>query len=531
MRSRRYAGAMPRPQDDDVAWGSTAVGGEGPASGRPAPTRLLNTRSMLLAGGFVLAVGATLAVFLTDNRQLLRVAVIAVAWAFVLATLAAGRRGADRATASAREAQLRHAYELELEREVTARREYELDLEHDLRRETEDAIRGELDALRAEIASVGRLRDEVARVAELRHELADLSGLRQDLAGLLALRDDLARLATLRDDVAALTSLRSDLGQLPELRADMGRLRAELTEQLSSEMLVERIVMRTQGARPAPDQAAFERRPMDTFGSWNGDTPPRELTGGWPAVRLDEPRKAPQPEPTKADRPAASRPASPAPLWSTGPGTATFAGVAPSPGSTPMSDRSVPAPGDPSPADWELDDHLAGRATPSQGATQSPLEWLAARSLLDAPPAPTPTPTPAPTPTPTPPPAQLGSSTALSPSAAFRPSPAQRPSPRPRPHPTPPAATGRPVPDFPPVRRRVEDPDAAGTAERPSVAPGPPPVRGAHTGPMGNAGEENRLAELLAENGVEPSSGGRRRRRYREDGESDDVLARVLGLS
>jgi hypothetical protein len=90
------------------------------------------------------------------------------------------------------------------------------------------------------------------------------------------------------------------------------------------------------------------------------------------------------------------------------------------------------------------------------------------------------------------------------------------------------------LPDFPPVRRRTEEPDLAGTAERPSVASAPPPVGGAHTGPLGNAageqGDENRLAELLAENGVEPAAGGRRRRRYREDGESDDVLARVLGL-
>ncbi len=36
------------------------------------------------------------------------------------------------------------------------------------------------------------------------------------------------------------------------------------------------------------------------------------------------------------------------------------------------------------------------------------------------------------------------------------------------------------------------------------------------------------LARILAENGPAPSTGGRRKRRYRDDGESDDVLARVL---
>src|SRR3954453_13481713 len=110
---------MPRREDDDVA---------------PRPDAA-TTRTLTLVGGFALAVAATLAVFLTDNRQYLRIAVVAVAWAFVLAAFPAGRGGADRATAAAREAQLRHAYELELEREVAARREYELELEHDLRRE------------------------------------------------------------------------------------------------------------------------------------------------------------------------------------------------------------------------------------------------------------------------------------------------------------------------------------------------------------------------------------------------------------
>jgi hypothetical protein len=65
---------------------------------------------------------------------------------------------------------------------------------------------------------------------------------------------------------------------------------------------------------------------------------------------------------------------------------------------------------------------------------------------------------------------------------------------------------------------------------------GPPPAPPAdppgHGGPPRAGGPESdsRLAEILAENGVSPSTGGRRRRRYREEGESDDVLARVLGL-
>ncbi|MEI4273509.1 DUF6779 domain-containing protein [Klenkia sp. LSe6-5] len=149
--------------------------------------------------GFALAIAATLAVFLTDDAVYLRLAVIAVAWAFVIAAFSAGRRKTDQAVAEGRESELRQAYELELEREVAARREYELKLENQLRRETQEAMRAELDKLRADLAS--------------------LAGLRDQLSG------------------------------LGELRADMGRLRAELTEQLSGEMLVERIVMRTQSIR------------------------------------------------------------------------------------------------------------------------------------------------------------------------------------------------------------------------------------------------------------------------------------------
>ena len=266
---------MPRREDDDVA-----------------PRRSASTnRTLLLAGGFALAAAATLAVFLTDNAVYLRVAVVAVAWAFVIAAFAAGRRDTDRVAAAARELELRRAYELELEREVAARHEYELELENELRRETEDSMRYELDALRGDIAALSGLRDEVARVSQLRG----------DISALTSLRDEVARVAALHDDVLALNSLREELGQLAELRADMGRLRAELTEQLSSEMLVERIVMRTQASRLPADQGRLDG-PARTLESWTGDVPPRELTGGWPAVRLDEQRETQHFEQVRVER-------------------------------------------------------------------------------------------------------------------------------------------------------------------------------------------------------------------------------------
>src|SRR3712207_4622658 len=82
------------------------------------------SRTLLAAGGFALALGATLVVFLTDNPQYLKVAVLAVTWACLLAAFAAARRTADRAAAAAREAQLRQAYARELNRKVAARQEY-----------------------------------------------------------------------------------------------------------------------------------------------------------------------------------------------------------------------------------------------------------------------------------------------------------------------------------------------------------------------------------------------------------------------
>jgi hypothetical protein len=480
---------------------------------------LLDRRTLTLVGGFVLAVAATLAVFLTDNRQYLRIAVVAVAWAFVLATFAAGRRTADRATAAAREAQLRHAYELELEREVAARREYELDLEHDLRREAEDAMRHELDSLRSEIASLGRLRDEVAGVSELR----------QDLAGLAAMRDDVARLAALREDLSALSSLRHDLGQLADLRSDLGRLRAELAEQLSSEMLVERIVMRTQGARLEPPG-----RPLDVPVRWSEDTPPRELTGGWPAIRLDDPRETPQVEPVRADRPAPERPVAPPPSWSGVPVTSAFPApsAAPSPASGPWTsafDEPMPPPPDGPPSRSRTDDAADRYAAAPPVAPipaephETPLEWLTARSLLD-PDGPRPvTPPPVPPASPPQPPVTEARPTAF------------RPSPHPRPTPPPPSA--RRQPDLSPLRRRSDDLEPA-TAERPlatggspsAAATGHPPARDGGSAASGGDGNDGRLAEILAENGVSPAAGGRRRRRYREDDEPDDVLARVLGL-
>jgi hypothetical protein len=103
-------------------------------------------------------------------------------------------------------------------------------------------------------------------------------------------------------------------------------------------------------------------------------------------------------------------------------------------------------------------------------------------------------------------------------------------------------------PSLPPVpqRRRSDDapfagpldPASAPTTQRPAVPPAKPGVRIADRGGYRvvvreepepePATQGTRVAEILAENGVSPATGGRRRRRYRDEDESDDVLARVL---
>jgi hypothetical protein len=362
-------------------------------------------RSALLAVGVTLAVIATGAAFLVDDPRVLKAAVVLAAWGGVAATVVAVRRRAEHQAVLAREADLRRGYERELDLEAAARREFELELENDLQHRTEQAVHEELGYLRADIAALDRVREEVARVSALAGDLSSLSGLRAELAALSTTR-------RIGDD-AALDAIRGDLGQLAELRADLGRLRAEIVEQFSGEMLVERIVMRTQAARkPA------EAPPPAISPGWADEPLSRELTAGWQSFRLDAP----------------------------GP-TREYEHV-----------RPVSSPAAPPPAA-----SYAVEGTP----------------------------------------------TAENPFVPVRPVPYRR----------------RHTDESAPWTDRGE----AVTTERPLSAPGSSYPRIDH--PAAPSAPETdghaRLSEILAESGA-PPSGGRRRRRYREEGEPDDVLARVL---
>jgi hypothetical protein len=219
-------------------------------------------RSAWLVVGLLLAAGATAAVFFTDDPLYLRVALLAVCWAFVVAAFLAGNRRTDQVAAAAREAELRHAYDLELEREVAARHEYEVELESRLRHEAEDAMRAELTDLRGELTGLSKLREDLAAVTQLR----------ADLAGLGQLRTELAALTEIRGELAGLGQLRAELAGLGELRTDLGRMRTELTEQLSGELLIERMVMRAQSVRgPSQPTADADGRTLEGTTSWDVD--------------------------------------------------------------------------------------------------------------------------------------------------------------------------------------------------------------------------------------------------------------------
>ena len=232
-------------------------------------------RGWLLAG-LALAAAATAAVFSTDDPLYLRIALLAVCGAFVvLAAFLAGGRRTDQVAAAARTAELQHAHDLELGRQVAVRHEHDAELESRFRRETEQAMRGEL--------------------ASLRSELAGLSGL----------RDDLAAVAALRTDLAGLGQLRAELAALGELRTDLGQMRGELTEQLSGELLIERTVMRAQSVRGPASQGVGAGRTLDarswaaqSGAGWDVD---RQVFSAEPAPRpVEAPRPSPAP-PTAAD--------------------------------------------------------------------------------------------------------------------------------------------------------------------------------------------------------------------------------------
>lgn len=113
---------------------------------------------VLLTTLLVLAIGASSALVFTNRVELLKLAVVLALWAAVAGAFVSVlyRRQAEADQARARDMKL--VYDLQLDREISARREYELAVESQLRRELAAELRGaaadEVAALRAELASL-----------------------------------------------------------------------------------------------------------------------------------------------------------------------------------------------------------------------------------------------------------------------------------------------------------------------------------------------------------------------------------------
>ena len=107
-----------------------------------------------LVVGFVLAIGATLALVLSDDLRYLRLGIVAALWAALIGAFLAVKYRKSAAQSEDAVAEAQAVYELELEREIAARREYELEMEAEKTSVADSKGREELEALRAEVSAL-----------------------------------------------------------------------------------------------------------------------------------------------------------------------------------------------------------------------------------------------------------------------------------------------------------------------------------------------------------------------------------------
>jgi Domain of unknown function (DUF6779) len=130
---------------------------------------------VLLTALLVLAMGASSALVFTNQVKLLKLAVILALWAAVAGAFVSVlyRRQSDADQSRVRDLKL--VYDLQLDREISARREYELTVESQLRRELASELRAaaadDLAALRAELGAL-RTSLEILFDTDLQHRPA-----------------------------------------------------------------------------------------------------------------------------------------------------------------------------------------------------------------------------------------------------------------------------------------------------------------------------------------------------------------------
>ncbi|WP_460429228.1 DUF6779 domain-containing protein, partial [Amycolatopsis endophytica] len=237
--------------------------------------------------GLALAVAATIPLVLADDVRYMRLGIVAALWAALIGAFLAVRYRRQATSTEEVVAQAQEVYELELEREIAARREFELEVEAETRQRVESESRSELDALRAEIAS-------------LRENLQGLFG-GEVLLERVALTAQATRMRALREEQKFVESGTSKPAQLTAAKKEATDRPTEFIERVR-----EKEPVRTGVRATAPEPRRPERSmdlPLRRVA--NAEPADPERTRVQPAAKKPE---RPQARPVEPSRPAPSRP-------------------------------------------------------------------------------------------------------------------------------------------------------------------------------------------------------------------------------
>ncbi|MEB3982681.1 hypothetical protein OQ968_15575 [Mycobacterium sp. 663a-19] len=434
---------------------------------------------VLLTALLVLAMGASSALVFTNRVELLKLAVILALWAAVAGAFVSVlyRRQSDADQSRVRDLKL--VYDLQLDREISARREYELTVESQLRRELASELRAQaaddVAALRAELAAL-RTSLEILFDTDLQHRPA-LENLETEAPRARAY-SDWERTGESADWVSSdrVTSAHLDdsLGGAESPRTDEQAIIDVPEEPLLPPRQPPPPRERRRGHYAVPPEAPYRVSQEAPYMAPPPEPEPRFEQFQWPPPQPAEPPPAPppQPEPQPQSQPQAQdwQPVGAEGLWLPPgtPGSSWAGGETPSPWAAPGGGRRArhSTPDEPldgahiEPEPSRPYDEPGRRAGSRHSAEYRDYGSFAAPSEPQATPPP-----PAAEPQATPPP--------------------------PPPHTAPHMAPPPPPPEHAPRHRGAEAPDGAGE------------------GPSGGQS----VADLLARLQVEPSGGGRRRRR------------------
>jgi hypothetical protein len=441
---------------------------------------------LLLTALLVLAMGASSALVFTNRVELLKLAVILALWAAVAGAFVSVlyRRQSDADQSRVRDLKL--VYDLQLDREISARREYELTVESQLRRELASELRAQAED--------------------------DLAALRAELS---ALRTSLEILFD--TDLQQRPAIETHETEAPRGRAysDWERNGESNRDWVSSDRVTSVTRANPPGhADTRADEAAIIDVPEEPLLPPRQPPPPRERfqydvrQEGRYVVSQEPPYMTPPPapEPRYEQRQPPPPPPRPEPQQQPQPQMQDWQPAA--------ADGQWPPPGAPG-SNWAGGEAAAARGGESPGGQRA--RHYGSEKTLDGSPFEHPS-------TPTPPPyGESGRRARARHSAEYRDYGARNFSATNEPAPAPPPPASAPAPSAPPPPQPGPPPPAA--PPPPQMAP-PPPAEAAprHRGtdplPRGSDGSDDSppsggqsVAELLARLQVEPSGGGRRRRR------------------